>query len=679
MHKFTINEHYKKFFPEKLSYSEKVVYNKLKDGFVLKFNYNKALFDGSLNTVFEIPGVLKVESGVFCFPGDMEKLSGYQKGECYNVYADENGKSPFIEASLMLSYNGETKKMTLGFPVNCFDIKGKDLFLLYDGVRFAWIINGEIENINFPVGNLDIPKDTEDFSCDDGAYISYDARFLQSEERVETLNKSIAYYSARGYNAWAGDVANFSHDGIYHLLVLLDRHHHGNRFGGGAHSVYHMTTKDFVHWENYGELYPIQNNWESFGTGTMFFFDGKYYYSHGFHTDRVIPKDKVGSRLLEKNYKRDGFFSAVTYDELKENGLYPSGANYMVSDDGIHFVQGKKQIHCAENPSIYVDENGGLIMYAGYGSAGVWHAPNIDGPWKKEDTDMPLFDNSSPVRNSSECPSIFEWNGYKYIIMGFNGFWQSGYKNNEFLDLAATGEDIYDGLGVPMVAEYNGRYIISGWVNGHSWAFITQHRELIQHSNGRLGIRWMPELTPNPDELVKVSSCKNVTDDFEVTIDKKTSYYMQCKVNPNRDGRVGFEFSGEGTPCVFELNTKRKKVQMGKAENHGGFQDEIKALYEYIPEMPEERISSTQIPSMDIHYHSKDFSIANVAEIEKPYVLKAILHYEPKTGNMVFDAEIGEGRTFISNRVEFKADKIKVLSYNAEISDFVLCVMPDDM
>ena len=35
------------------------------------------------------------------------------------------------------------------------------------------------------------------------------------------------------------------------------------------------------------------------------------------------------------------FFSAVTYDELKENGLYPSGANYMVSNDSIHFVQGK--------------------------------------------------------------------------------------------------------------------------------------------------------------------------------------------------------------------------------------------------------------------------------------------------------------------------------------------------
>lgn len=50
------------------------------------------------------------------------------------------------------------------------------------------------------------------------------------------------------------------------------------------------------------------------------------------HNNRTLYK------VLSRNV---GFFSAVTYDELKENGLYPSEANYMVSNDSIHFVQGK--------------------------------------------------------------------------------------------------------------------------------------------------------------------------------------------------------------------------------------------------------------------------------------------------------------------------------------------------
>lgn len=473
----------------------------------------------------------------------------------------------------------------------------------------------------------------------------------------------------------SGDNPNYQIVTRQPIGVTVDRHHHGNRFGCGAHSTYHMTTRDFIHWENYGEIYPIQNSWESFGTGTMFFWNGKYYYSHGFHTDRVIPRDKVGSRLLEKNYEREGFFSAVTYDELKENGLYPSGANYMVSDDGIHFTQGKKQIHCSENPSIYKDENGGLVMYAGYGAAGVWRAPDIDGPWKKEDTDMPVFDNSSPVRNSSECPSIFEWNGYKYIIMGFTGFWQSGLNNNEFKDLAAIGDDIYDGLGVPMVADCGGRHILAGWVRGIGWASVTQHRELIQRKDGRLGIRWLPELTPNPDMLEKAAVLKTVKSGTELAMNSRTSYYLECTVTPEKNARVETVLTGCGAPCAIELFTEKQKVQITKAVNTDEFQPEIKALYEYIPELPRERTNYQQIPSEDIHMYGHDFAIANVGEIKEKYVLKIIIHYEKKSDNTVIDAEIGGGRTIISNRIYFKANKIKILSENAEITDLKLCKM----
>ena len=39
------------------------------------------------------------------------------------------------------------------------------------------------------------------------------------------------------------------------------------------------------------------------------------------------------------------------------------------------------------------------------------------------------------------------------------------------------------------------------------------------------------------------------------------------------------------------------------------------------------------------------------------------------------DAEIGAGRTFVSNRPDFKVGNIKFLTKNAEITDLKLCKM----
>ncbi len=39
------------------------------------------------------------------------------------------------------------------------------------------------------------------------------------------------------------------------------------------------------------------------------------------------------------------------------------------------------------------------------------------------------------------------------------------------------------------------------------------------------------------------------------------------------------------------------------------------------------------------------------------------------------DAEIGAGRTFVTNRPYFRAESIKILAENAEIGDLKLCKM----
>lgn len=72
-----------------------------------------------------------------------------------------------------------------------------------------------------------------------------------------TINGKPICYTPFGHNTFIDDVMNFYHDGVYHLMYMPDRHHHGNRWGCGAHHFEHMITRDFVNWEGGLSLYGI--------------------------------------------------------------------------------------------------------------------------------------------------------------------------------------------------------------------------------------------------------------------------------------------------------------------------------------------------------------------------------------------------------------------------------------
>lgn len=55
-------------------------------------------------------------------------------------------------------------------------------------------------------------------------------------------------------------------------------------------------------------------------------------------------------------------------------------------------------------------------MYAGYGSFGIWRAKTVNDEWV---LDKNATVPTSVLKLSSECPSSFSLNGYKYLIMGW--------------------------------------------------------------------------------------------------------------------------------------------------------------------------------------------------------------------------------------------------------------------
>ena len=629
------------FDDEKFKRSETVV--DFRQGFVLKIRL-KEIPQNTKSELLLTAGGIELR---FVRRSAEEKEEFPHESDRAWLYADKDGYVDLLEmkGEFCSPYTDERREMVCELVLNLFDATKKAAYFVYDGVRFFWVYDGETANADYPFGDL-LLKDEFFASELLEEWGIADLSAMNEEEREARVEKNMAFYSPRGYNVWAGDVGNFYKDGVYHLVYFYDRHHHGSRWGGGAHFVCQMTTKDFLCWQEHGPLMKLDKQWKTVGTGTMFFHGGKYYYSHGWHTSRMLPKERTGSEFLRAQSEPNEIHGA-TYAEIFEKGYVPSGANYVVSDDGIHFQSGEYQFHTAENPSVYAEADGSLTLYGGYGGAGMWKADDIKGPWTRAGG----FEmNASPLNPSTECPSKFELNGYKYLLVGGTGYWGTEKDSDVFKDLAKEGYDIYDGLFVPMVTKTEEeRLIYGGWIRGYGWGSVVIHRELIQGEKGRLYMRWLPELAPKADEMQEVEG---------FSLDERTSYYFEADILPEKGGKVGLRFVGE-RDCMLVLDGEKESIQISDVGKDEKYPQEIVPLYlraqkETLPHKP------------DLW---GDFAIGRAEHLKENYKLRVIVYYEKKFDSVIIDAEIGGKRTIVSNRVEQRFTSLSWVLENAELKN----------
>lgn len=645
----SIVERVEKYDFSKLKFHQNVATNGLKNGFVAEIQLKDYPISGIRKTLVSCP-YFTVSAVRLHTEMDREKFTRLEKADEVWTYADKDGFVCLLEitAKFRFPYQDELRETTVDLPLNLFNAIEQPVYAYYDGVRLGWVCENELKNLDFTFGLL-AENGAQGIEVFDLARfgVSVDLTKVLIETALERTEKSMNFYSPKYYNAWAGDTMNFYHDGTYHLLFLLDRHHHHSRWGGGAHGVYHLTTKDFINWEEQPPVYPIDEPWKSVGTGTMFFHNGKYYFSHGLHTSRMIPVPQTGSSLIEKQSNPQEKIAPVSYAELKKNGLYPSGANYMVSDDGIHFKAGDCIFHLGENPSVYVAEGGGLFMFGGYGSSGIWRAKSLNGEWVlDEKAEVP----QSPLKPSTECPSIFELNGYKYLVMGFTGYWKTDKSGEIYRDEGIDGFDVYDGLAVPMVAKTDDdRLILSGWICGEKWGSVVVHRELMQTGNGRLYMKWLKELAPKKDELTLIAN-----NERKISLNERRSYYFETDICANEQTKTFVRFDGQ-THAVLTIDGARKIIQINDSE------EEILPFCELV--------KHGDVATKKQHRYGGNFAIGQVDTIGQSYKLKIVLYYEQKTDSVILDCEIGEKRTLISNRVNERYSKVSFETQNGEIEN----------
>ena len=413
------------------------------------------------------------------------------------------------------------------------------------------------------------------------------------------ITEPIQYWTPAGTNSWVGDVTVSCFKGRFHVFYLHDEHHHQAFGGAGGHYFCHLSSADLRTWEEHPVAVPRDEPWEWIGTGSPLEMNGKLYLFYGLHSDRN------GGGWERK---------------------YPKGGSFAVSEDGIHFTKSHDIFTDDENPSPFRMDDGRLGIIHSFFSkdVGLWAADRLSGPW------LPV-DNTIPT--AGDCPCPFTWNGWHYVIQGF--VTMAGSKTGKpgsYEDWVLSGEDVYGGLSVPMVADWkDGRKLLVGWINGldryhevpkgwnlQVWGGWLCFRELIQFSDGRLGSKWLGE-TPNRGETREYACSPDKP--FVLDLRNERGETVEFRIDP-REGRA--QFSSDGT---------RKKTL---AEVSRGLDPR------------ERRIVQIAAGRLNAPYTAQDYAIGRIRGLDRPFKVRFNVYYDPKADGTIFDAEIAGSRTMIA-------------------------------
>ncbi len=614
-------------------------------GFTLRFTVDLKKAEGQQN-ILEIPEVLSVY---------LRRTSPEVRDrQNYPAYKMADGSVPVLEASLKLFRSepgAEGRNMVIGYPLAMLkNSYGKhEVVLNFTGAQWTMYIDGELVDNDFPIG---YPKwNSKTALSANPQYVSSAEIFMPKLEPTRDLSKKclerpqVQYWTPVGHNSWVGDVATLFYQGRFHVFYLYDRRHHSSKFGVGGHYFEHLSTTDFKTWTEHEAATPIEEQWETFGTGTPFVWNNKLCVSYGLHTSRIYPDEKTmypALRVYYDNYGKTGQFDYNSFPTV------PSGATYSVSQDGIsNFKKSKKIIHYSENPTIYTDVDGKLTMIASFRSKGLWQSDSLDGGWYCVNENFPP---------GGDCTFHFRWGKFDYIIGGFIDLWSKpiGGANTEYKSVVQQGEDFYNGFNVPAITEItDGRFIMSGWLPIRGWGGPLLIHEMIQYPDGRIGTKWMKELIPDTGTTKTIMKQLDGTEFRDVA---SRSFMLSFDVVPTNDKNGKFAVSflpAEGTDkgCEFQLRLDDLVAQYGNA-SFGDYAASEKSIRQ--GGQPQE---------------ARNYAIEKLIGVDKPFTVRMVVKYTDKLGGVLIDSEIAGQRTMVTYRPDLLVKKLMFKSQGVQVKN----------
>ncbi|MDR2955421.1 MAG: hypothetical protein LBV43_10100 [Prevotella sp.] len=622
-------------------------------GFTIKFTAVLKEFEGE-KTIIEIPEILTVRL--------RQHDANDRARQNYPAYKMKNGSVPVLEASIALRLptdKNPVENMVIGIPLAMLEkpYGEHEVTLNFSGVEWTMYIDGELLDNDFALGYPQWQGKGEWKSH--AAYIKK-ADFYYPDIKPERIKKdmpetmtNIQYWTPPGHNTWVGDVATFYHKGRYHVFYLFDRREHGSKFGRGGHYFEHLSTADFKTWSEHEAAMPIEEQWETLGTGTPFVFDEKFCISYGLHTTRIYPRE-VTTLPAQWNYLNEhGKTGTFTRDNTTG---FPAGSTYSVSEDGIsNFKKTGIMFHPCENPSVYTTPDGKLRMLANYGSKGTWESESIDGGWHTIDADFPY---------GGDCTFYFRWGRFDYILGGFNRMWSkpSVSPDNSYADIVRQGIDFYNGFSVPAVTEIEGeRFLLAGWVSMKGWGGTLAVHELVQYPDGRIGTKWMEEIVPATEKEKRLATSLSEKATFSADND---NFLLTFDVHPitNKKGKLGVVLlpdTGDKDACEMQIRLDDMYAQYG-----GG------SLNDYAGK--EKSLREGGNPQ-----GARNYAIENLIDTNKPFTMRMIIKGTDKFGGSVVDTEIAGRHTMISYRPGLRVKNLLFRTEDVELRNISIAQLSE--
>lgn len=612
----------------------------VREGFTISLTADiKPVSDAAPEVLLEVEGAVKLLTR-------LHDVNNWH-AQNYPAYKMEDGTLPVVEAELVLhpdeGIGGGT--LTVGVPLAMLSQPyGKhDVVLQFTGIEWTIYIDGKLYDNDFAIGYPSLGEEVKVCSKSAVSDVEIYAPALQPVQVEEhRVTKNIQYWTPPFHNAWVGDVVTIYHEGRYHVFYLFDRRGHASKLGRGGHYFEHLSTEDFKTWIEHEPAVPIEYQWETMGTGTPFVVDGKLCVAYGLHTTRIYPREKTALPMMWDYYEKNKRSQVLDYTTLE--GVVPAGSTYSVSGDGVaEFTKSNMLVHPCENPSISVRKEGGLLMLANYGARGEWRAESIADGWRIENEHFPP---------GGDCTFYFEWGDYDYIVGGFNQLYsrRRGEGNDGWWSVVAEGRDMYNGMSVPAVSEIDDdRMLLAGWVKTQNWGGVLAIHELVQFPDGRLGSKWMEEITPATEPAEKLPQGDKIVIDkpsFLLSFDVESEQAMQGRVGVTLCGEQGFDNS-----CEWQLQLDRERAQFaaGVAE---GF-----ALNE-----------RTVREGGDLAA-ARNYAIAGGMRQSGTTPVRMMVYYDEKLRGSIVDVEIAGQRTMISYRQDLKPERIELRMDGAKIKN----------
>ena len=592
-------------------------------------------------TVLDIPGILKVVL--------RQHDPSVWNPQNYTACPMPDGTVPVLEASLTLHSEanpGEVRDMVVGIPLALLDNPGSehDVVLDFTGVRWSMYVDGYLCDNDFALG-YPVSGGTVGWQIDPAVVEKASFRSpgieavrlaLPSEIAVpggedrfgKTASAGIQYWIPPYYNAWVGDVAATWFDGRYHLFYLFDRRGHGSKFGRGGHYFEHLSTADFKTWQEHEAATPIEEQWETFGTGTPFELDGKLYLSYGLHTTRIYPEEATNLPEQKGYLSEHGETGCFPYETPE--GKVPAGTTWAVSEDGGNtFVKSRMTVHPCENPSIFTNGDGDLRMLANYGAKGTWVSDRLEGGWKCIDPDFPL---------GGDCTFPFTWGDWDYVVGGFHYMWRrpKGREDMPWQDMVAASEDFYYGINGPSVTKAGDRLLMAGWLKMRSWAGAMILYELVPRADGSIGSKWMDEIVPAKGG--KIFKEKRINSEKEYVAGP--SFLLEFEVVPAEAGNarcsVGFLPEDGGDPCFMGIDIPSCRAQ-----------------YSSDPASKEKTLAE------GCHIHSAaNFAVEGGMRLDRPFKVRMAVKGDSRFNGCIIDTEIAGEKTMVSYRKGLDVGKL---------------------